>query len=870
MKKIVLVLLFLICHLFVSHAVAQTLRQQMSRIETAHHVSFVYNSALPLGQRYMGKPLEGLSLEQALDRLFANTPITYKVQSDGHVLLKMKKTTVQEKTTRWTVSGHVRDAQGETLINATIFDLTTHQGTMTNEYGYYSLTLPEGEHRLRISYIGYEQQTISFHLSKNQVQDIRMKANHQLKEVVVTADLNSPVTGTQMGKHSLSQSDIKTEFSLFSSPDVVKTLQRMSGVQEGIELASGLYVHGGNGDENLFLLDGTPLYSVNHSLGLFSSFNADMVKNVDFYKSGFPARYGGRLSSVVDVRTNDGNMQEWHGSYRIGLLDGSLHFEGPIKKGRTSLNVGLRRSWLDLISEPVFAIVNHSNDEEKLRLNYNFHDMNVKLTHVLNERQRLSLSLYSGSDGLTSEDKCDDGKDGRIDIDKLESNLSWGNLNAALDWNLTLNPRLMTNITAVYTHNRANLSFLSDWRYGSDDDLTVSHNEQSTHSVIDDIGYRAQFDYRPSPRHHIRFGHDYTYHQFRPQTKRKLFYTGTSVGDTLRNSSSNHQMGHEMNVYAEDQVTLNEKWSVNGGVNLSFFVAEHKTFCSVDPRVAVKYQLRPNLSLKASYTMMSQYVHKISNSFLDLPTDYWVPTTEKTHPMRSHQWAAGAYMQPNRQWTLSLEGYYKLTKHLLQFNNWTGLEPPAASWDTEVMDGQGLFYGVEAEAQYKNEKVQVDAAYTLSWNKRKFEDYYDRWFYDKFDNRHKLNITTRLHLTKKTEMYAAWTYHTGNRMTMPTQYVAFATMPGTDNNHEVRHDFIYERPNSIVMPAYHRLDLGVNIHHRTKHGHERIWNWSIYNSYCHLNTMWTKVNENPETGAFKVKTYGFIPIIPSFSYSIIF
>lgn len=869
MKKIVFSLLFLISHLFLSHAVAQTIREQMSRIETAHKVSFVYDSALPLSSRYTGESLTGLSLEQSLERLFAHTPISYKVQHDGHVLLKAKKT-VLEKTTRWTVSGHVRDAQGETLINATVYDLTTHQGTLTNEYGYYSLTLPEGEHQLRITYVGYEQQTVSLKLTQNRVKDIRMTANHQLKEVVVTADMNSPVTGTQMGKRSLSQADIKTEFALFSSPDVVKTLQRMSGVQDGIELASGLYVHGGNGDENLFLLDGTPLYSVNHSLGLFSSFNTDVVKNVDFYKSGFPARYGGRLSSVIDVRTSDGNMQEWHGSYRIGLLDGSVHFEGPIQKGRTSLNVGLRRSWLDLVTRPIFAIVNHYNDEEKLRVNYNFHDLNAKLTHIVNDRQRLSLSLYSGGDVLSSKDECNDGKDDRIDIDKLESDLSWGNLNAAFDWNLTLTPQLMANFTAVYTHNRANISSCSDWRYGSADNLNINHNEHSTHSVIDDIGYRAQFDYRPSPRHHIRFGHDYTYHQFRPQTQKKLFYTGTNVGDTLRNSSSNRQTGHELNVYAEDQLTLSDRWSVNGGVNMSLFVAGSKTYCSVDPRVAVKYQLRPNLSLKASYTMMSQYVHKISNTFLDLPTDYWVPTTEKTRPMHSHQWAVGAYMQPSKQWMLSLEGYYKLTRHLLQFNSWTGLEPPAASWDEEVMDGSGCFYGVEAEAQYKDEKVQVEAAYTLSWNKRKFDEFYDGWFYDKFDNRHKLNLTTRLHLSKKAEMYAAWTLHTGNRMTLPTQLVTFATMPGTDDHNDVRRDFIYERPNNVTLPAYHRLDLGFNLHHRTKHGHERIWNWSIYNAYCHLNSMWVLTSEDLETQTIKVKTYGFIPIVPSFSYTIIF
>ena len=278
---------------------------------------------------------------------------------------------------------------------------------MTNEHGFYSLTLPEGEHRLRVSYIGFEDKNETINLNANRSHLFILKENARVSEVVVTADLNSPVTGTQMGKRSLSQQDIKTEFSLLSSPDVVKTLQRLSGVQEGIEVASGLYVHGGNNDENLFLIDGTPLYQINHSLGLFSSFNADVVKNVDFYKSGFPARYGGRLSSVVDVRTNDGNWERLHGSYRIGMLDGGFQLDGPIKlkseKRReengevrgvdfgTSFNIGLRRSWLDLLTRPAFAIANHYNDEEKITLAYDFYDLNAKLTHIFNRRSQIPL-----------------------------------------------------------------------------------------------------------------------------------------------------------------------------------------------------------------------------------------------------------------------------------------------------------------------------------------------------------------------------------------------------------------------------------------------------------------------------------------------
>ena len=307
---------------------------------------------------------------------------------------------------RFTLSGYVKDRNGEPLINATIYDLTTRQGTMTNAYGHFSLTLGEGRHEIRCSYVGYKTLVETIELTANQNHDIILQNEAQLDEVVVTTDLNSPLLKTQTGKISLSPKDIKTEYALLSSPDVIKTLQRTSGVSDGLELASGLYVHGGNSDENLFLLDGTPLYHTNHTLGLFSSFNADVVKNVDFYKSGFPARYGGRLSSVIDVRTADGDLYNTHGSYRIGLLDGAFHIEGPIRKGKTSYNFGLRRSWLDLLTRPAFAIMNSKSDnEDKLSMSYFFHDLNFKLTNIFNERSRMSLSIYSGEDRLDAKDE---------------------------------------------------------------------------------------------------------------------------------------------------------------------------------------------------------------------------------------------------------------------------------------------------------------------------------------------------------------------------------------------------------------------------------------------------------------------------------
>lgn len=893
MRILVFASMFLLAVTAKGQNAGMTIRQQIDWLQRTHQVHFIYDASLLLSKIYEGQSLLHLTTARALKALFRDTNISYELQGT-YVLLKQRnspaKTAAADESRHkkeapvrtYTISGFVKDGSGETLINATIFDQTTGLGTMTNAYGFFSLTLPVGEHRLRCSYIGFEDKHISLQLASNRTENITLKENARLGEVVVTGDLNSPLMHTQTGKISLNMRDIKTEFSLLSSADVVKTLQRASGVSEGIELMSGLYVHGGNNDENLFMIDGTPLYQVNHSLGLFSSFNADMVKNVDFYKSGFPARYGGRLSSVIDVRTRDGDFNHFHGSYRIGMLDGSVQFEGPIRKGRTSYNIGLRRSWLDLLTRPFFAIYNRMNDadEDDITLNYFFHDFNAKVTNIFSDRSRLSLSMYSGEDRIHTRDKIVETDYGDTEVSEFKMN--WGNFNVAANWEYLFSPKLFANFTAVYTHNVSKYSYVDDDRMTPSSpshagETSVMYNSHGYRSTIDDVGYRTAFDYRPSPHHHIRMGHDYTFHMFHPQTRRHKNYYGTGLDiDTISTSSSYRNNAHEWNVYGEDEVTLDKHWSFNAGVNVALFSISHKIFVNADPRLAVKYQPLSNLSFKTSLTSMTQYVHKISNSFLELPTDYWVPTTSALHPMRSWQWAGGVYYQPARTLTLSLEGYYKQSRHLLQYSSWSGLEPPASRWDKMVTDGRGKYFGLEFDAVYKTKRMELTGAYTLSWNKRRFDDFYPEWYYDKFDNRHKINLTGRWQLTSKIAAYAAWSYHSGNHVTVPVQMTQTPDVPdGRPPRANLPGDMVEDRmyvfdiPNNYRLPAYHRLDVGFDFHHTTRHGHERIWNVSVYNAYCHFNSLFVDIHQN-DKGQFSIRNHAYIPVIPSFSYTIKF
>ena len=856
-------------------AQADDLKTEMQRLQQQHDISFVYDASLDLSADYKGSQLSTLPLSEALDRLFARTFITYRI--DGHhVLLR------QRQALRHTLSGYVTDEHGEPLINATILDLTSGHGTTTNEHGFFSLTLPEGLHRLRFSYIGYAQRIEEMTLTTNRSLTVSLAATTpQLMGITVDGDLNSPVLTTQTGRRTLTPHELKPEFALLSTPDVIKTLQMQSGVAQGVELLSGLYVHGGGGDENLFLLDGTPLYQTNHLLGLFSAFNADVVKNVDFYKSGFPARYGGRLSSVVDVRTADGDMQRWRGLYALGLIDGRFQIEGPIRRNRTSLNIGLRRTWADLVLRPIMAIYNHKNPEDQLTLGYFFHDLNAKLTHRPDSFNTLQLSFYSGNDRFSLRNDYDEnffiGSDTEThwhDAEHVRGVYSWGNDNVSADWKHIFSPRLYGYLSATYSHNRAKYHYRDDDRTYIDDELhDVLHNEHRYQSTIDDLSLRTDLDFRPQPKHHVRFGGAYSYHLFRPQTRSAVAFFGSAESegiDTLRTESRNRQRAHEVNVYAEDEVQLSSRWSANAGVHAELFGVSGRTFFTVDPRLATKVQLSRTVSLKASYTWMTQQMHRLQNTYIDLPTDYWVPTTRNVPPMRSVQWSAGLYARPSRQWLVVVEAYLKRSSHLLQYGNWIGLEPPADAWDTVVEQGDGRAHGIDVDVVYSTSRLELSAAYTLSKTERRFAEHYDGWFPDKFDNRHKLNLMARLRF-RRSDFYAAWTFHTGNRITLPEHFVALPKLPDGSLGQYYTSDgqFVYATPNNATLPAYHRLDLGWNLRHTTKAGHERIWNISVYNAYSRQNPLYAEVRQTNDD-RFKVVSVGFVPVIPSVSYTIKF
>lgn len=871
MKRIALTLLLTFFVLALS-AQQRTVAQQLQVLQTEHNVHFIYDASLNLSILYKGGSLNGQSLNKALRQLFADTNIAYDKRGKNIILKAGGKKPVQSKPeTPKTVAPKVRtyhlhgkifDEHGEFLVNASVYDAVSGRGCTTDEHGRYSLYLPEGDHRLRFSYVGFEEKTESLNLRDDKSFDVTLASVNTIEEVEVTADLNSPVLTTQTGKRTLTKDDIHTEFSTLSSPDLVKALQHISGITSGMELTSDLYVHGGNGDENLYLIDGTPLYHTNHTLGLFSSFNTDIIKTVDFYKSGFPARYSGRVSSIVDVRTNDGDMKAHHGSVSIGLIDGRLHFEGPIVKDKVSYNVGLRRSWLDAVTRPIFAFMPTHTGEytENFKFHYFFYDLNGKVTWRKDNRNTLWASVYRGTDdfkvtydyGITD---CYD------DMSKMQ----WGKTNATLCWDSQLNDRLSLSTALIGTYNTSLLHiYEDDYKMVDGKKIRNSFNEKRNTTGISDVGIKADARYTPGRGHQVRFGGALMHHGFRPQTKHMALYYGdpSEKADTTIVESKVSTYSNELTVYAEDEMTLTDRFSLNLGSSYTMMMVKNKTYHLLDPRLAMKYQLADWMSAKASVTHMSQSIHRITSSLLSLPTDFWVPTTATFHPTTSWQCAGGLYAEPSKHWLLSLEGFYKHSRHLLQYRNWMGLQPSAVDWDKDVIDGDGRSYGMEVDATYRNRILTLSGSYTLSWSERNFKGFYDGWFKSQFDNRHKVDLNMRLKISRKVGMTAAWIYHSGNRLTMPVGYGYLPILPEGDNR--VDWDYIYDKPNNFALPAYHRMDLGFDFRHTSKKGREHIWNLSVYNAYCRLNPLYVDYNSYDK---IEVWAEGYIPIIPSLSYT---
>ena len=847
---------------------AQTsLRDGMAVLEKKYGIHFVYDASLPL-ERRLGQP-NGTTLEEALAHLFEGSDIRYEIKGK-HVILK--------KNRKVTISGLILDAaSGETLIGAGV--TSGKDGAVTNNFGFYSLSIPGKDDKVSVtySYVGYTTKTISIRVQKDTTINVRLSPGASLEEAIVTAQRESGVAATKMSAIEVPVAAIKSAPALFGEADVLKTIQLLPGVQGGTEGFSGLYVRGGGPDENLLLLDGIPIYNAEHMLGIFSVFQPEAVKKVTLYKGSFPARYGGRISSIIDVRTNDGNLYETHGSFGVSMLSDKLHLEGPIWKGKTSFSVSAR-GMHTLLLTPIIKLTGFDG-------NYFFYDLDAKLTHRFSDRDRLYFNVYNGLDDFyyRNQDNYGSGRTGGDIADNQNLGIRWGNTVAALRWNHVLGPKLFANTTVAF--NRYKMQIESDLvskETGLDGSLGNNRYQFDYRSGMRDWVAKVDFDYTPSPSQKVKFGADYTYHTFIPETfttyAHEVMGGVVQIDTTISMKSNAEQVGHEASLYVEDDIRIGSRLTLNPGFHASLFGTQGKTYWSLEPRMSTKVAMSEDWSAKVSYSRMSQYVHLLSSSQISLPVDLWVPITKDIRPETSDQYSLGLYFNGIPGWEFSLEGYYKNMRNVLEYKEGVAFMFDSSGWENKVEVGTGRAMGIELFIEKTMGKTTGWLGYTLAKSDRLFPtiNHGERFPY-RYDRRHNVNLLVNHKFNEKFDISATWNIASGGTTTLPERRIVMMS-PFNPPRYA---DLVTSR-NNYRLPASHTLNLGFNFHRKHNRG-EGIWSLSVYNVYNHMNpnlvlkendqhfigssnldgsgTQWQEVN------TVRLKKITFLPLFPSIGYT---
>ena len=779
----------------------------------------------------------------------------------------------QIQAQEYTISGFVEDkANGEKLLGSNIYNTRTYEGAVSNTYGFYSLKQAAGEVSIKYSFVGFQDVIISFSLIKDTLINIELSQSVELREVeIISNSIQSRLESTQMSTTELQMKTLKNIPVFFGEVDIMKTLQLMPGVQSGSEGTSGLYVRGGGPDQNLILLDGVPVYNANHLFGFFSVFNADAINSVTLVKGGFPARYGGRLSSVLDIRMKEGNSKEFHGEGSIGLIASKITLEGPIIKDKASFIVSARRTYIDVLAKPFVYLRNkRRGNSNSFTGGYYFYDLNAKINYKFSNRSRLYLSAYHGNDKAYAQNKYVD--------NNIESaskfKLRWGNITTALRWNYIFSKNLFANTRFSYSR----YNFLVNNKEEKKIDNVSESFEFSYFSGIDDMAASIDFDYIPLPNHYIRFGISNIYHQFNPGVNAYKIDESETAIDTTHGHSRIY--ANEIDLYIEDDFSIGNRVKINIGLHASGFYVKNKLYTSLQPRGAIRVIATEKLSLKASYSKMEQNIHLLSNTTVGMPTDLWVPVTDKVKPMKSQQIALGAVYNLNNEYEISFESYYKWMHDLITYKPGSSYLSVNNSWQDMITIGQGWTYGGEFLIKKEMGKFTGWIGYTLSWSWRKFDEVSPNKYPYRYDRRHDISVVGIYKLNEKVDFGAAWVYGSGNAVTLPyDKYLAMADYssilqnPGEQNYSEnLPYVNNIETRNNYRAPAYHRLDLSVNFHKETKWG-ERTWSVGIYNAYFRQIVFFLYIEDDYENfdqdGESKkvLKQVSLFPGMPYVSYN---
>lgn len=741
----------------------------------------------------------------------------------------------------YTISGYVKDAlTGEALPSATVVISNKSTGTRANDYGFYSISVKSDSLQLQYKFVGYATQSKRIYLDRNIQLDIRLEPEAtQLEDIVITDNLaKKEVQSSQMSVISLPMARIRQIPVIFGEVDPIKVIQLMPGVRNNSEGNAGFYVRGGGADQNLVLLDGSIVYNASHLFGFFSIFNPDAVRGVELYKGGFPAKFGGRLSSVLDIQLKEGNTEKLTVSGGVGLIASRLTAEGPIgKKGKGSWIVSGRRTYLDVFTRQLNK-ANETNREWNRIPDYYFYDLNLKANYQVSEKDRIFVSGYFGRDVF------------RFDDPLFNVRFGWGNASGTLRWNRQLSPKLFLNQSLIF----------SDYKYNISNQLELFGIE--LFSSVRDYGYKADLDFLPSPKHTIKMGVMYTYHILQPGG-----FEGKTADGSFQTRSANQLFGNEAGIYIQDDWDISDRVKVNYGFRASAFVTPDTQYVVPEPRVSGRYKINDDLSAKLSYSRMSQFLHLVSNSSVSLPTDLWFPSTRRLRPQISDQIAAGiAQGLFDNKVTFTAEGYYKWMNNQIEYREGAQIffNPDL---EREFVLGRGWSYGTEYLLQKTEGKWTGWLGYTLSWTWREFPGINNGIkFPARYDRRHDIVSVFSWNISPRATISATFVYATGNAITLPEG--RYITLDQATLNPVVVP--IYPARNSLRMPAYHRADLGFTWKFDPQWGESDI-TFSIYNLYNRRNpyiVYFEEVrNSQQEIIGFEGRQISLFPVIPAATWN---
>jgi hypothetical protein len=736
-----------------------------------------------------------------------------------------------------TISGTVTDAaSGEALIGANVYITSLNIGVTTNNYGFYSITLPRTDSLgIAFTFVGFQSQVKKIYLSQNILLDVEMEPNVlALHEIVVTGDQREHIDRPRMGVVDIPQAKIRELPAILGEADVLKIVQLLPGVQAGNEGTTGFFVRGGNADQNLVQLDEAVVYNPNHLFGLFSAFNTRAINKVTLIKGGFPAQYGGRLSSILDITMKEGNNRRLAAEGGVGLITSQLTLEGPLKKERASFIVSGRRTYFDWLIKPFLP--------SRIKTNYSFYDLNAKVNWQLGPNDRLFLSGFNGNDDATY---IEDG---------IEYNVLFGNSTATVRWNHLFGQKLFLNTSLILNKYDQDISALQD------------NSFSQVVSGINDVNGKLEFQYFPNINHSIRFGAHYLDHTFRS--------SGTSEGqagtDPTPGIDANKipaKYFDEFALYINDEFRISEVFSANLGLRTPGFFSKETSYFRVEPRASLKIGLNPTSSLKASFTVMNQFLHLVPSSTASVPTEIWVPTSKLTKPQLSRQYSVGYFKNWREdQLESSIEVYYKDMENQVLFKEGNQLLE-TLDVDHLLTYGKGWSYGAEFFLRKNTGRLTGWIAYTLSWTNQKFAELnFGKTFPFRYDRRHDLSVAATYPVSDRWTLSGIFVFSTGNVYTVPVGRInVFHGGSLFEGNY-----FVYQERNNVRLHPYHRLDLSAAYKKKSalfKGKYDVEWVFSLYNTYSRQNPYFVFFEVDPLNGKPKARQVSLLPIIPSITYN---